>query len=88
MELSALINLRYPEKAWSTVDAASKVIKNYNYELGVQEDVDPKPILDVSAVVVMCCRRVSTWYTRGSSVTGGSQGSEGWLKTELAVGRM
>jgi hypothetical protein len=48
MELSALIILQYLEKAWVTVDAASKVIKTYNYfascveELGLQEGVDAK----------------------------------------------
>jgi hypothetical protein len=54
MELFMLITLRSPEKAWVTVDAAAKVIENYNRfasrveELGLQEDVDAKPILDVS----------------------------------------
>jgi hypothetical protein len=54
MKLFTLITLRSPEKAWVTVDAAAKVIETYNRfasrveELGLQGDVDAKPILDVS----------------------------------------
>ena len=46
---------RYTDKAWLlTVDNAGKVIERYNrfaeriVELGIQQDVDAKPILDVS----------------------------------------
>jgi tRNA nucleotidyltransferase (CCA-adding enzyme) len=48
-----------PDKAWrTTVDIAPKVIEKYNRfasrveELGLQEDVDAKPILDVSPFIV------------------------------------
>jgi len=50
-----LIVNRYNDKAWLlTVDDAGKVLERYNrfaeriVELGIQQDVDAKPILDVS----------------------------------------
>jgi tRNA nucleotidyltransferase (CCA-adding enzyme) len=52
---------RYTDKAWLlTVDGAGRVIERYNRlaeridELGLQGDVDAKPMLDVSPPPVIC----------------------------------
>lgn len=52
---------RYADKAWLlTVDDAGKVIESYNRfaeridELGLEGDVDSKPMLDVSPSPVIC----------------------------------